>query len=56
MFPRICIQDSIIAGKPRPVLWADIEAAMRQPSVQDICDKIKLLDGKDWYTNRGGSK
>ena len=47
MFPRICIQDSIIAGTPRPVLWADIEAAMRQPSVQDICDKIKLLDGKD---------
>ena len=47
MLPRICIQDSIIAGKPRPVLWADIEDAMRQPSVQDICDKIKLLDGKD---------
>ena len=47
MLPRICIQDSIIAGKPRPVLWADIEAAMRQPSVQEICDKIKLLDGKD---------
>ncbi len=47
MFPRICIQDNILAGKPRPVLWAEIEAAMRQPSVQDICDKIKLLDGKD---------
>ena len=47
MFPRICIQDSITAGKPRPVLWSDIEAAMRQPSVQDICDQIKLLDGKD---------
>lgn len=47
MFPRICIQDNILAGKPRPVLWADIEAAMRQPSVQDLCDQIKLLDGKD---------
>ena len=47
MFPRICIQDSITAGKPRPALWSDIEAAMRQPSVQDICDQIKLLDGKD---------
>ena len=47
MFPRICIQDSITAGKPRPALWSDIEAVMRQPSVQDICDKIKLLDGKD---------
>ena len=45
--PRICIQDNILAGKPRPATWADIEAAMRQPSVQDICDQIKLLDGKD---------
>lgn len=47
MFPRICIQDNILAGKPRPVLWSEIEAVMRQPSVQDICDQIKLLDGKD---------
>ncbi len=47
MYPRICIQDNILAGKPRPALWSDIEAVMRQPSVQDICDQIKLLDGKD---------
>ena len=47
MHPRICIQDNILAGKPRPATWADIEAAMKQPSVQDICDQIKLLDGKD---------
>ena len=47
MFPRICIQSSISAGKPRPATWADIEAAMKQPSVQDICDQIKLLDGKE---------
>ena len=47
MFPRICIQDNILAGKPRPALWSDIESVMRQPSVQDICDQIKLLDGKD---------
>ena len=47
MYPRICIQDNILAGKPRPATWADIEAALRQPSVQDICDQIKLLDGKD---------
>ena len=47
MFPRICIQDNILAGKPRPATWADIEAVMRQPSVQKICDQIKLLDGKD---------
>ena len=47
MFPRICIQDNILAGKPRPALWADIEEVMKLPSVQDICDQIKLLDGKD---------
>ena len=47
MYPRICIQDNILAGKPRPATWADIEAAMKQPFVQDICDQIKLLDGKD---------
>ena len=47
MFPRICIQPSISSGTPTPVLWSDIEAAMKQPSVQDICDQIKLLDGKD---------
>ena len=45
--PRICIQPSISSGTPTPVLWSDIEAAMKQPSVQDICDQIKLLDGKD---------
>ena len=45
--PRICIQPSISSGKPTPVLWSDIEAAMRDPRVQDICDQIKLLDGKD---------
>ena len=47
MYPRICIQDNILAGKPRPATWADIEAAMRLSSVQEICDQIKLLDGKD---------
>lgn len=47
MYPRICIQPSISSGKPTPATWADIEAAMRDPRVQDICDQIKLLDGKD---------
>ena len=47
MFPRICIQSSISSGKPTPVLWSDIEQAMRDPRVQDICDQIKLLNGKD---------
>ena len=47
MFPRICIQSSISAGKPTPVLWSDIEQAMRDPRIQDICDQIKLLDGND---------
>ena len=47
MFPRICIQPSISSGKPTPVLWSDIEQAMRDPRIQDICDQIKLLDGND---------
>ena len=47
MYPRICIQPSISSGKPTPATWANIEAAMRRPSVQEICDQIKLLDGKD---------
>ena len=47
MIPRICIQSSISAGKPTPADWSTIELAMRQPAVQDICDQIKLLDGKD---------
>ena len=45
--PRICIQPSISSGKPTPVLWSDIEQAMRDPRIQDICDQIKLLDGND---------
>ena len=47
MLPRICIQPSISSGKPTPATWSQIELAMRQPAVQDICDQIKLLDGKD---------
>ena len=47
MYPRICIQPSISSGKPMPATWSQIELAMRQPAVQDICDQIKLLDGKD---------
>ena len=47
MIPRICIQQSISSGIPQPVLWSEIEAAMRQPHIQDICDQIKLLDGQD---------
>ena len=47
MFPRICIQSSISAGKPAPVIWHEIETAMQDPRVQHICDQIKLLDGQD---------
>ena len=47
MIPRICIQPSISSGTPTPVLWSSIEAAMRDPRIQDICDQIKLLDGND---------
>ena len=45
--PRICLQPSICAGTPTPVLWSEIELAMKQPPIQDICDQIKLLDGND---------
>ncbi len=45
--PRICIQPSISSGTPTPVLWSEIEAAMRDPRIQSICDQIKLLDGQD---------
>ena len=44
MIPRICLQQSISAGLPTPVLWSEIELAMKQPLVQNICDQIKLLD------------
>ena len=47
MYPRICIQPSISSGKPMPATWSQIELAMKQPFIQDICDQIKLLDGKD---------
>lgn len=47
MFPRICIQSSISSGTPTPVLWSEIELAMKQPLIQEICDQIKLLDGND---------
>ena len=47
MYPRICIQSSISAGKPAPVIWHEIETAMQDPRVQHICDQIKLLDGQD---------
>ena len=46
-FPRICLQPSISAGTPTPVLWSTIEQAMRDARIQDICDQIKLLDGND---------
>ena len=45
--PRICLQPSICAGTPTPVLWSEIELAMKQPLIQEICDQIKLLDGND---------
>ena len=47
MYPRICIQPSISSGKPMPATWSQIELAMKQPAIQQICDQIKLLDGKD---------
>ena len=45
MIPRICLQPSITAGTPTPVLWSEIEFAMKQPQVQTICDQIARLNG-----------
>ena len=45
MIPRICLQQSITAGTPTPVLWSEIELAMKQPQVQTICDQIARLNG-----------
>ena len=47
MYPRICIQSFISSGKPQPVVWSEIEAAMRNEHIQEICDEIKFLDGND---------
>lgn len=45
--PRICFSPSITRRTCTPCPVAQFRALMSDPHVQDICDQIKLLDGKD---------
>ena len=47
MFPRICFSNSVKEKVATPIFPNDLQAIMQSPSVQEICDKIVLLDGKD---------
>ena len=47
MIPRICYSPSITRRTCTPCPVAQFRALMSDPHVQDICDQIKLLDGKD---------
>ena len=47
MFPRICFSNSVKEKVATPISPKDLQAIMQSPFVQEICDKIVLLDGKD---------
>ncbi len=47
MFPRICFSNSVKEKVATPIFPKDLRAIMQSPFVQEICDKIVLLDGKD---------
>ena len=47
MFPRICFSHSVKEKVATPIFPNDLQAIMQSPFVQEICDKIVLLDGKD---------
>ena len=47
MFPRICFSNSVKGKVATPIFPTDLQALMQSPFVQEICDKIVLLDGKD---------
>ena len=47
MFPRICFSNSVKEKVATPIFPKDLQAIMQSPFVQEICDKIILLDGKD---------
>ena len=47
MFPRICFSNSVKEKVATPISPKDLQAIMQSPFVQEICDKIILLDGKD---------
>ena len=47
MIPRICFSHSVKEKVATPIFPKDLRAIMQSPFVQEICDKIVLLDGKD---------
>ena len=47
MFPRICFSNTVKEKVATPIFPKDLRAIMQSPFVQEICDKIVLLDGKD---------
>ena len=47
MIPRICFSNSVKEKVATPISPKDLQAIMQSPFVQEICDKIVLLDGKD---------
>ena len=47
MVPRICFSNSVKEKVATPITPQDLLAIMQSPFVQEICDKIVLLDGKD---------
>lgn len=47
MIPRFCIQQSVTSKEATPCSVTQLITIMRSEHVQNICDQIKLLDGKD---------
>ena len=47
MITRICFSNSVKEKVATPISPKDLQAIMQSPFVQEICDKIVLLDGKD---------
>lgn len=47
MIPRFCIQQSVTSKETTPCSVTQLLSVMRSEYVQQICDEIKLLDGKD---------
>ena len=47
MIPSICFSNSVKEKVATPISPKDLQAIMQSPFVQEICDKIVLLDGKD---------
>ncbi len=47
MIPRICFSKTVKEKVATPITPQDLQTLMQSPFVQEICDKIVLLDGKD---------